>query len=286
MPSRRMIDPGFWESVTVASWPYFDRLLFIGLFSHADDQGRLMGHPVLVRSKVFPFDDVPMDDIITALAKFEASESIIRYSVDGKDYIQLVNWWKWQHAQWAWPSKMPPPSGWEDCHCYRRGNAVVKENWHDCEEEQASPTPPDDPTVAPQSAHDGTGASSAPNNSNSNRGSNSIALEIASTPTTDAAIAPVDAVVGRELLLEFGVREPSATKCGTSPLPHITGWIADARAKGKQLQNPQGYVVGQLKTGIPPPTPVPEWQKFLGDHLCPTCHMHPCACEEFEEVKA
>ena len=104
--------------------------------------------------------------------------------------------------------------------------------------------------------------------------------------TTDAAIAPVDAVVGRELLLEFGVREPSATKCAASPLPHITGWIADARAKGKQLQNPQGYVVGQLKTGIPPPTPVPEWQKFLGDHLCPTCHMHPCACEEFEEVKA
>jgi len=90
----------------------------------------------------------------------------------------------------------------------------------------------------------------------------------------------VDAVVGRELLLEFGVREPSATKCAASPLPHITGWIVDARAKGKCLENPQGYVIKQLQSGIPPPTPVPEWQKFLGDHLCPTCHMHPCMCEE------
>jgi len=124
-----MIDPGFWESVTVASWPYFDRLLFIGLFSHADDQGRLMGHPVLVRSKVFPFDDVPMDDITTALAKFETSESIIRYTVDGKDYIQLVNWWKWQHAQWAWPSKMPPPPNWEDCICFCAGTKVTRVNW-------------------------------------------------------------------------------------------------------------------------------------------------------------
>ena len=126
-----MIDPGFWESVTVASWPYFDRLLFIGLFSHADDQGRLMGHPVLVRSRVFPFDNTPMEDVETALDTFEASESIIRYNVDGKDYIQLVNWWKWQHAQWAWPSKMPPPPEWEDRHCYRKGNTVVKQNWHD-----------------------------------------------------------------------------------------------------------------------------------------------------------
>jgi len=90
----------------------------------------------------------------------------------------------------------------------------------------------------------------------------------------------VDAVVGRELLLEFGVREPSATNCAASPLGYITGWIADATAKGRRLENPQGYVVKQLQTGIPPPQPVPEWQKFIGDHLCPTCHMHPCACEE------
>ena len=101
--------------------------------------------------------------------------------------------------------------------------------------------------------------------------------------TTDGAPAPVDAVVGRELLLEFGVREPSATKCAASPLGYIEGWIADARANGRRLENPQGYVIKQLQTGIPPPQPVPEWRKFVGDHLCPTCHMHPCACEEEEE---
>ena len=65
----------------------------------------------------------------------------------------------------------------------------------------------------------------------------------------------IDAVAGLEMLLEFGVGEPSASTLATCPLDHIEGHIADARSKTKNLDNPQGFVVGQLQKGIPPPAP-------------------------------
>ena len=58
MPTRRMIDPEIWQSETIAALTRDQRLLFIGLFSNADDQGRLRAHPALIRSLVFPYDDI------------------------------------------------------------------------------------------------------------------------------------------------------------------------------------------------------------------------------------
>lgn len=103
---------------------------------------------------------------------------------------------------------------------------------------------------------------------------------------TEAATASVDAVAGHEMLLGFDVSESGAAKYAGQPLAHIEGWITDAKAKGKKLDNPQGYVIANLKTGIPPPSPEPVWKALAGDHLCPTCFARPCMCEQFEEVTA
>ena len=40
MARRRMIDPNFWESEDVSRLSLFARLLFIGMISNADDEGR------------------------------------------------------------------------------------------------------------------------------------------------------------------------------------------------------------------------------------------------------
>ena len=103
----------FWQSETVASFSFFQRLFFAGLFSNADDQGRLKAHPVLLRSMVFPYDDIPINEIEGALALFAESGSIVVYEVDNTDHLQLANWWKWQHQNFAWPSKLPPPPDWK-----------------------------------------------------------------------------------------------------------------------------------------------------------------------------
>jgi hypothetical protein len=129
MASRRMIDPSIWQSETMASLTMRQRLLFIGLFSNADDQGRLRAHPALVRSLVFPYDDVSLEDIADDLAQLTRVECVFLYDANEKRCLQIVNWWSYQSPQWAYPSKIPAPEGWQDKLRYRQDNQVITDNW-------------------------------------------------------------------------------------------------------------------------------------------------------------
>jgi hypothetical protein len=149
-----MIDPSFWESETMASLAFFERLVFIGLFSQADDQGRLKAHPALLSSKLFPFDGLPASEISDALTSLAAAESVLVYAVDGKEYVQLLNWWKYQKPRWAWPSDIPAPNGWEDQLHYRQGNNHVFCNWPDVDDTPTPESEPVEPAPAPKSADD------------------------------------------------------------------------------------------------------------------------------------
>lgn len=131
MPTRRMIDPAIWQSETIAALTRNRRLLFIGLFSNADDQGRLRAHPALIRSLVFPYDDIPLDEIEADLQAIAEQGSIHLYEAGGKRCLQIVNWWKYQSPQWAYPSKISPPDGWADRLRYRKDNQVLTQNWKD-----------------------------------------------------------------------------------------------------------------------------------------------------------
>lgn len=131
MPTRRMIDPAIWQSESVARLTYRQRLLFIGLFSNADDQGRLRGHPSLIRSTVFPYDDIPIEEIEADLSAIAAADSIFIYQAEGTRYIQITNWWQYQTPQWAYPSRICAPEGWQDKLRYRQNNEVHTENWDD-----------------------------------------------------------------------------------------------------------------------------------------------------------
>ena len=152
MPTRRMIDPAIWQSESMASLTRDQRLLFIGLFSNADDQGRLRGSVHLIRSTVFPFDDIGIEEIKGDLRAIEAEGSIALYEVDGKDYIQVAHWWDYQSPQWAYPSKYPAMPGWYDRLRYRKDNSVITCNWKpDHSDYIPPPDSPDEPPLPPQS---------------------------------------------------------------------------------------------------------------------------------------
>jgi hypothetical protein len=136
-----MIHPSIWQSETVASLSRDQRLLFIGLFSTADDQGRLRAHPALIRSTIFPYDDVTLADIQADLDAIEAAGFIVTYDADGKRCLQVVNWWVYQTPQWAYPSPIPPPEGWRDQLRYRQDNSVITENWKGEDEGEAIDEP-------------------------------------------------------------------------------------------------------------------------------------------------
>lgn len=141
MASRRMIDPAFWQSESLMELDYRQRLLFIGLISNADDQGRLKGNPKLVKAMVFPFDDIAADEVEADLNELETVECIAIYRVGSKTCIQVLNWWSYQHPQWAYPSELPPMEGWRDQLRYRSGGKVITDNWKgEDEDEPTTPT--------------------------------------------------------------------------------------------------------------------------------------------------
>lgn len=129
MPTRRMIEPSIWQSESMGRLSVRQRLMFIGMFSNADDQGRLRASAPVIRSMIFPFDDITLADIEDDILAIEREKCIMLYEVDGPRYAQVLNWWKYQKHQWAYPSLIPKPDGWADSLRFRQKNEVVTENW-------------------------------------------------------------------------------------------------------------------------------------------------------------
>ena len=109
MARRRMIDPNIWQSEDVSKLTIRQRLLLIGLFSNADDEGKLRGHPAFVRSTVFPYEDIAIADMQDDLNAIEEIGTITQYEVDGDKYIILNNWLKFQRVDKPQPSMIPDP---------------------------------------------------------------------------------------------------------------------------------------------------------------------------------
>ena len=104
----RTLKPELFRDERVARWPLPQRLLWIGLIAHADDFGRLEGHPSALRALVFPLDDFTTKRVETMLASIADSGRIHRYHVAGLDYIEIVNWGDHQKVNRPSPSRIPP----------------------------------------------------------------------------------------------------------------------------------------------------------------------------------
>jgi hypothetical protein len=114
MARRRMIDPNFWGSEHNMTLNFRQRLLFVGLISNADDDGRLRGNINYLRSTIFTYDDVQSDTIASDLQQLQDEGMIIWYNREndkGREakYIQLVNWSKYQRIDKPRESSYPPP---------------------------------------------------------------------------------------------------------------------------------------------------------------------------------
>jgi len=107
----RSIKPEFWTSVTVGALDVPTRLLFIGLWNYADDEGRAVDDPRLIRAHLFPFDDLSPDDIEGRLDALALSGLIIRYTAaDGQMLLFVTNFKKHQIVNRPNSSKFPPVS--------------------------------------------------------------------------------------------------------------------------------------------------------------------------------
>ena len=94
MARTRSIKPGFFRNEILASLPYQDRLLFAGLWTIADRDGRLEDRPLRIRVDIFPYDHEI--DIEGCLVRLAAHNFIQRYQVGENKYICIPSWRKHQ----------------------------------------------------------------------------------------------------------------------------------------------------------------------------------------------
>lgn len=93
MPRRRMIDPQIWRNEKVGSLPDAGRLLFIGIFSQADDDGRLKASPRFLMASIFPYDKDKTEDDVRNLRDRCAELGLIRvYSNSKEEYLNIPGW--------------------------------------------------------------------------------------------------------------------------------------------------------------------------------------------------
>lgn len=109
MGRARNIKPGFFTNDELVELPYETRLLFIGLWSIADRDGRLVNRPKKIKMEIFPADNV---DCVNSLDQLAASGFITRYEVDGFKVIEIINFTKHQapHSTEK-DSALPDPEG-------------------------------------------------------------------------------------------------------------------------------------------------------------------------------
>src|SRR5512133_168139 len=131
MANRSMIASDIWRDEFIGTLDLFGRVLWVGLIvTCADDQGRVLNNPRLIRSDIFPLDEVATKEIEDTVSLCGAAGKITRYEAEGKSLIQVVNWWEYQTPSWASPSKYPAPAGWIDREKYHAaGNKIETRNW-------------------------------------------------------------------------------------------------------------------------------------------------------------
>lgn len=107
MARARNIKPSFFRDAALVELPIETRLLFPGLWTLADREGRLEDKPKQIKMEIYPADSFDVD---VMLAQLTEAGLIIRYHVDGKSFIQVRNFSKHQNPHRdEKPSTIPAP---------------------------------------------------------------------------------------------------------------------------------------------------------------------------------
>jgi hypothetical protein len=101
----RTIKPEFFSDEKLAALSAIDRLVYIGLWSIADDEGRLLDNTKLIDGQIFPLTDESSRESLETLAKLDR---IRRYcTANGQRVIQILRWTDHQKIDKPSKSRLP-----------------------------------------------------------------------------------------------------------------------------------------------------------------------------------
>lgn len=95
MPRARNIKPSFFTNDILAECTPLARIMFIGLWTISDREGRLEDRPKKIKAETLPYDNCDPDKLLDELY---TRGFIIRYEHENKEYIQIVNFTKHQNC--------------------------------------------------------------------------------------------------------------------------------------------------------------------------------------------
>jgi hypothetical protein len=106
----RTLKPDAWHDEAFEGLSRDARLLFVGLITQADDEGRQKGNPALLRSLIYPYDlDLEVREVAAWLDELERANLVVRYEHEGREYVYLPGWRSNQRITHPSPSKLPAP---------------------------------------------------------------------------------------------------------------------------------------------------------------------------------
>ena len=89
MARIRTIKPQFWDDAKIGRIPRDARLLYIGLWTFADDLGVVIADPVWLKSKIFPYDRIQIQQLEAWLGLLKKTGFISLLSVKSESFYYL-----------------------------------------------------------------------------------------------------------------------------------------------------------------------------------------------------
>lgn len=89
MARIRTIKPKFWDDIKIGRLPRDARLLFIGLWTFADDLGVVIADPLWLKAKIFPYDQIQLQQLDAWLKVLEKTGFISHLTAGSESFYYL-----------------------------------------------------------------------------------------------------------------------------------------------------------------------------------------------------
>ena len=93
MARKRTIQPTIWQDPDFGRLSSLSKLIYVGCITQADDEGKLIGHPAVIRSLLFPYGEPSLEEVIGSIDEIiSIMKNFIYYDIDNQYYIMLKKW--------------------------------------------------------------------------------------------------------------------------------------------------------------------------------------------------
>ena len=116
MARIRTIKPSFWGDDKVSELSLEARLLFLGLISMADDDGRFLASHNSIAGYVFPNDEIPVKRLVAWLDEIQRGGLVVFYNGGRVKYGAIPKFRDHQRISHPQKSTLPPPPTEEGFH--------------------------------------------------------------------------------------------------------------------------------------------------------------------------